>query len=415
MGLAQSADNGQSGGKIVLHALIAALAGLLFGFDVAVISGAEQAIQSEWQLSPTAHGLLLSAALWGTVIGALGGALPTDRFGRKPTLIGIALAYVVAALGSALANDPWSFCLFRALGGLAIGVSSIAAPAYISEIAGAGQRGRLVGLYQFNIVAGILLAYLSNWVIGGTQVAAGWRLMLGIQAAPSLMFLFATTLIPESPRWVCNRGGTTAPQVSWAEFLQPPLRRSAGLAIVIALFNQLSGINAVIYFAPRIFHEAGLGQNAALLASVGIGIVNLLATGLAVVLIDRAGRRALMLVGSVGYCLSLIALTLAFASGHGSLVAPAVFCFVAAHAVGQGAVIWVFIAEIFPTRARARGQTLGCGTHWLMAALVTGALPPALAAFHPAAIFGLFAVLMALQFVWVIAVMPETRGALPAD
>ncbi|WP_298199850.1 MFS transporter [Novosphingobium sp.] len=396
--------------QVLLYALTAALAGLLFGFDVAVISGAEQAIQHEWGLSPTVHGMVLSAALWGTVAGALAGAWPTDRLGRKPTLIGIAAAYVVASLGSALAPDPWSFTAFRALGGLAIGVSSIAAPAYITEIAPSHKRGRLVALYQFNIVAGILIAYFSNWVIAALAHPQSWRLMLGIQSLPSLGLLLATLLIPESPAWTRGSRGGHDLGTGWADFLRLPLRRPAGLAVTIALFNQLSGINAVIYFAPRIFAEAGLSGQAALLASVGIGVVNLFATGLAVLLIDRAGRRVLMLIGSVGYCLSLGALSLAFAAGRGDLVSPAVFCFIIAHAIGQGAVIWVFIAEIFPTRARARGQTLGCGMHWVMAALVTAVLPPALAAFPPAWIFGCFAAMMLGQFAWVLTVMPETRG-----
>lgn len=396
--------------QIVLYALTAALAGLLFGFDVAVISGAEQAIQREWTLSPAAHGLILSAALWGTVAGALGGSWPTDRLGRKPTLIAIAAAYVIASMGSALAPDPFSFTAFRALGGLAIGVSSITAPAYITEIAPPHKRGRLVALYQFNIVAGILIAYFSNWAIAALAHPYGWRLMLGIQTLPSVGLLLATLLIPESPAWSRDAIGTAGLGTRWAAFFKPPLRRPTGLALTIALFNQLSGINAVIYFAPRIFAEAGLSENAALFASVGIGVVNLVATGTAVMLIDRAGRRRLMLIGSVGYCLSLGALALAFAAGRGALVAPAVFCFIMAHAIGQGAVIWVFIAEIFPTPARARGQSLGCGMHWVMAALVTAALPPALAAFPPAWIFGFFAAMMLGQLAWVLAVMPETRG-----
>ncbi|MFN3457168.1 MAG: MFS transporter [Novosphingobium sp.] len=395
---------------IALWSAAAALAGLLFGFDVAVISGAEQTIQQHWHLTPEQHGLILSAALWGTVIGALGGAWPTDGIGRKGTLAGVAVGYVVASLGSALAPDPWTFATFRLIGGLAIGVSSIAAPAYISEIAPPERRGQLVGLYQFNIVAGILIAYFSNWVIGESGVANAWRLMLGVQVVPSLLFLAATIAIPESPMWVRKTAEATPPRAAWRDYLRAPLLRPAGLAFTIALFNQLSGINAVIYFAPRIFESAGLAQNSALLASIGIGLVNLLATGLAVLLIDRMGRRVLMLIGAVGYCLSLGTVAVAFATGTGGLVVPFVFLFIAAHAVGQGAVIWVFIAEVFPTHARARGQTIGCGTHWVLAALVTLALPPALAAFPPATIFGFFFAMMALQLVWVLRVMPETSG-----
>lgn len=408
-----------SGSRIALWSATAALAGLLFGFDVAVISGAEKAIQAHWALDPVAHGLLLSAALWGTVAGALGGSWPTDRFGRRPTLVGIGLAYVAASLGSALALGPVDFALFRFLGGLAIGVSSIAVPAYISEIAPPAKRGQLGALYQFNIVLGILVAYFSNWVIGavaGTASSSIWRWMLGIQALPSALYLAASFALPESPVWLAGRGGmATAVNVRWAEFLRLPLRRPAGLAFAIALFNQLSGINAVVYFAPRIFEEAGLGTSAALLASLGIGVVNLVATGIAVLLIDRLGRRTLMLIGSAGYCLSLGAIAAAFATGAGAWIAPLVFLFIAAHAIGQGAVIWVFIAEVFPAPARARGQTIGCGTHWLLAALVALAMPPALATVPPATIFAAFFAMMVLQFIWVVTLMPETRGTVTDD
>lgn len=404
---------GSSNGRIALFSLAVALAGVLFGFDVAVISGAEQAIQREWQLDPLTHGMVLSAAVWGTVVGGLGGAWPTDRLGRKGALILVAAGYLVASIGSAFAGGAGSFVLFRFIGGLAIGLSSIAAPAYISEIAPAPHRGRLVGLYQFNIVAGILVAYLSNWLIGILSDAGQWRMMLGIQAVPSLIFLAAVLTVPDSPMWTkawTRIGLHPDRQPAWRDFLRPPLRHPAGLAVTIAIFNQLSGINAVIYFAPRIFAETGLEIQSALLASVGAGIVNLLATAAAVLLIDRMGRRSLMLIGSAGYCLSLGGLTVAFLLGAPGPVAPLVFLFIAAHAIGQGAVIWVFLAEIFPTEARARGQALGSGTHWLLAALVTMALPPAMAAVPPAAIFGFFLAMMIGQFVWVVRKMPETRG-----
>jgi len=416
MGKAATTGTAPPPQRIALWSATAALAGLLFGFDVAVISGAEKAIQAHWSLSPFAHGIVLSAALWGTVIGALGGSWPTDRFGRRPTLVGLGLAYVAASLGSALAAGPIDFAAFRLLGGLAIGVSSIAVPAYISEIAPPARRGQLGALYQFNIVLGILVAYFSNWVIGagstGAAADTAWRWMLGIQALPSAIYLLASLGLPESPVWLAARstGARPGPAVPWSAFLRPPLLRPAGLAFAIALFNQLSGINAVIYFAPRLFEEAGLGTSAALLASLGIGVVNLLATGLAVFLIDRLGRRMLMLIGSVGYCVSLAAIAAAFSAHAGALVAPLVFVFIAAHAVGQGAVIWVFIAEVFPAPARARGQTIGCGTHWLLAALVSLLMPPALATFPPEAIFDFFFLMMLLQLFWVARVMPETRG-----
>jgi MFS family permease len=396
--------------RVVLWSAVAALSGLLFGFDVAVISGAEQAIQKLWQLSPLQHGWILSSALWGTVIGALAGAWPTDRLGRKASLLIVAAGYVLASLGSALADGPWMFAAFRFLGGLAIGVSSIAAPAYITEIAPTDKRGRLVALYQFNIVAGILIAYFSNWAIGSQTGAEGWRWMLGIQVVPSIVFLIATLFMPDSPMWNARSSAQNAAKVPWTAYLKMPLVGPASLAFCIALFNQLSGINAIIYFAPRIFEAAGLEKSSALLASIGIGTVNFFVTGLAVLLIDRMGRRALMKLGGVGYLVSLGAVALAFAYDTGGLVAPFVFLFIAAHAIGQGAVIWVFIAEVFPTQARARGQTIGSGTHWILAALITLILPPALAAFEPEYIFGFFFTMMAMQMVWVLRVMPETAG-----
>jgi MFS family permease len=401
-------SNGRAGARVTSWSAAAALAGLVFGFDVAVISGAEQAIQKVWALDPTMHGLVVSMALWGTVVGALFASWPTDGLGRKKTLILVAVCFLVGAVGSALAPDPISFSFFRFLGGLAIGVSSIAAPAYISEIAPPDRRGFLVGLYQFNIVAGILLAYVSNWLVGTVQGAESWRWMLGVLVVPSALFFAATLVIPESPMWREGLSKTGSGRARWGEYLLKPLRRPASLAIAIALFNQLSGINAVIYFAPRIFASAGLGESSALLASAGIGVVNLLATALAIALIDRFGRKTLMTIGVLGYCVSLGAVALAFALDAGQLVAPFVFLFIASHAIGQGAVIWVFIAEIFPTRARARGQSLGSGTHWVMAALITLFMPPALAALSPQTIFAAFFVLAVLQLVWVRSVMPET-------
>lgn len=396
-------------GQVTVFAWTVALAGFLFGFDVSVISGAEQAIQTGWGLSPSIHGLILSAALWGTVVGALGGAIPTDRLGRRGALMCVAFGYLIASVGSALAAGPVSFAISRFIGGLAIGVSSIAAPAYITEIAPAERRGRLVGLYQFNIVGGILIAYLSNWLIGQMDSPNSWRWMLGIQALPSAIFLLALRFIPDSPAAREILQERPEPQ-AWRDFLTGSLRRPAVLAFAIALFNQMSGINAVIYFAPRIFEEAGLGKDAALLASVGVGVANFLATGMAVRVIDQLGRRTLMLIGSAGYCATLGGLALAFALGSTDLVAPLVFLFIVAHAVGQGAVIWVFLAEIFPTKARARGQAIGSGTHWLLAALVTMALPPALSAFSPATVFAFFFAMMLGQWAWVIHAMPETKG-----
>lgn len=414
----------------------AALAGLLFGFDTAVISGADQPIQALWQTGDLFHGLfIMSSALWGTVLGALIGNLPADAYGRKPTLIGIGILYLVSALGSALAADPYSFSVFRFLGGVGVGVSSIAAPAYIAEIAPAAERGRLVALYQFQIVLGILIAYLSNFLLASV-LGFDWRWMLGIEAVPAAAFLLLVWRVPESPRWLLlsrDREGeartiiaavnpgrvdavvaeirASAARFSERRLFVRRLSRPIALAFLLAFFNQLSGINFVIYFAPRIFGLAGLDESAALLSSAGIGVTNLAFTMLGILLIDRFGRRFLMTVGSIGYIVSLAAVAWSFATGaDGLVVAGFLFLFIASHAVGQGAVIWVFIAEIFPNHVRSKGQSLGCGTHWVFAAMIALLMPWALSQFDGQTIFGFFAVMMVLQLLFVIFLMPETRG-----
>ena len=417
-----------------LWSITAALAGFLFGFDTAVISGAEQAVQRAWGMSNVLHGLAISSALWGTVVGALAGSIPSDRFGRRPTLIGIGVLYAFSALGSALAWDPVSFMVFRFLTGLGVGASSITTPVYISEIAPPDKRGRLVAMFQFNIVAGILCAFFSNWLLGGLG-SNDWRLMLGVQVPPAILYLAAACLIPESPRWLAiSRGrieearailaqsdGANAdavlravseeqPRVTLREFYSGRFARPIMLAFLIALFNQLSGINAIIYFAPRIFEMAGIGSSGALLASVGIGVTNLMFTIVGVLLIDRMGRRALMFAGSIGYLVSLGMVAWGFASQHPSIVPAFIFLFIAAHAIGQGTVIWVYISEVFPNAARARGQALGSGTHWVMAAALTLVMPPLLASLAPALIFLFFFCMMVLQLLFVIFMMVETRG-----
>jgi sugar porter (SP) family MFS transporter len=417
-----------------LWSVTAALAGFLFGFDTAVISGAEQAVQRVWSMSDVMHGLAISAALWGTVLGALGGSIPSDRFGRRPTLVGIGVLYAVSALGSAFAWDPWSFMAFRFLAGVGIGTSSIATPVYISEIAPPEKRGRLVAMFQFNIVAGILCAYVSNWLLGGMG-PNDWRVMLGVQVVPAVLYLGAACLIPESPRWLAaSRGrieearaileqsdGPNAdavlaavsveqPRVTLTQFYSGRFSRPIALAFLIALFNQLSGINAIIYFAPRLFEMAGIELSGALLASVGIGVTNLVFTIVGVLLIDRMGRRALMFIGSFGYLVSLGMVAWGFATAHYSLVPGFIFLFIAAHAIGQGTVIWVYISEIFPNAARARGQSLGSATHWVMAAALTFAMPPLLASLAPALIFLVFFAMMVLQLLFVFFMMVETRG-----
>jgi sugar porter (SP) family MFS transporter len=416
-----------------LWSITAALAGFLFGFDTAVISGAEQAVQRVWSMSDVMHGLAISAALWGTVLGALAGSIPSDRFGRRPTLVGIGVLYAVSALGSAFAWDPWSFMAFRFMAGVGIGTSSVTTPVYISEIAPPEKRGRLVAMFQFNIVAGILCAYVSNWLLGGMG-PNDWRLMLGVQFVPAVLYLGAACLIPESPRWLAGRGrveearailrqsdgqhadavlaavSEEQPRVTLGQFYSGRFARPIALAFLIALFNQFSGINAIIYFAPRLFEMAGIELSGALLASVGIGVTNLVFTIVGVLLIDRMGRRALMFVGSTGYLVSLGMVAWGFATEHYSIVPGFIFLFIAAHAIGQGTVIWVYISEIFPNAARARGQALGSATHWVMAAGLTLAMPPLLASLAPAVIFLVFFAMMVLQLLFVFFLMVETRG-----
>ena len=425
-------------GKSASWALVAALAGFLFGFDTAVISGAEQAVQAEWQMGDVLHGLAISAALWGTVIGALTAGWPLDRFGRKKTLVWIGMLYALSAIGSALAWDPTSFMLFRFIGGLGVGASSVAAPAYIAEIAPREVRGRLVALFQTMIVLGILVAYLSNYVLGGIGGEA-WRFMLGAEVLPALAYLIATFVIPESPRWLLvtrnaeekarqilnqinpdtvsetlaairEEAAREVRQLSWGQFFSGTLKRPIMLAFLIAMFNQLSGINAIIYYAPRIFELSGAGASVALLATVGIGAINLLFTLIGLSLIDKAGRKFLLYLGSFGYIISLGMTAYGFASEQFALVLPFILAFIAAHAIGQGAVIWVYISEIFPSAARAKGQSLGAGTHWLFAAALTFVMPSVLALVPPVAIFLGFAGMMVLQLLWVHFAVFETRG-----
>jgi SP family arabinose:H+ symporter-like MFS transporter len=427
--------------KLFLYksALIAALAGFLFGFDTVVISGAEQSIQDIWGLSSSVHGLAISMALWGTVLGALIGGVPSEKFGRRKTLVAIGVLYLLSALGSAFAPEVYSFMFFRFIGGLGIGISTIAAPLFISEIAPAKYRGRLTGMFQFNIVFGILVAYLSNALLGGVGESA-WRWMLGIEAIPAFLYVLFSFGLPESPRWlvVQNKDYKRALQVfkrinkdasekelndlvfeiketsketrSKSPFFSKTMLKPILLAFFIAFFNQLSGINAILYFAPRIFEMTGLGEQTALLQSVGIGITNLVFTLVGLRLIDKLGRRTLLYYGSVGYIISLGLCAWAFQTEHYAIVPYCIFTFIAAHAIGQGAVIWVFISEIFPTRHRAAGQTLGSFTHWFFAAALTFAFPIMADSLNPSIIFGLFCLMMVLQLIWIRLVVPETKG-----
>ena len=441
--------------RIFFWSITSALAGFLFGFDTVVISGAEQKIQALWGLSAGIHGLAMASALYGTVLGSLLGGWPTDKFGRKPTLLFIGVLYVLSAFGCAFANGVGMFIAARVIGGIGIGISTVAAPLYISEIAPPAYRGRLAGMFQFNIVFGIVVAFLSNAVIaklGGEVAKIGgmdtWRWMLGIAAVPSVIYAVMCFGLPESPRWLLSRKGDRAAGLAVLKLIEPELppaqleahadelmaaakaentvassfwtwrlRVPILLAFLVALFNQLSGINAILYFAPRIFELTGLGEKAALLQSVGIGITNLIFTFVGLWLIDRLGRRTLLYIGSFGYIASLGLTAWAFFTQHYSIVPACIFAFIAAHAVGQGAVIWVLISEIFPNRHRAQGQTLGSTTHWVFAALLTTVFPmmvkisganeqPQRAGY----IFLFFCFMMMLQLVWVKTMVPETKG-----
>lgn len=417
----------------------AALAGFLFGFDTIVISGAEQSIQELWNLSDLFHGTFItSMALWGTVIGALFGGVPCDRFGRRRTLFWIGIFYLLSALGSALAPNPYLFSASRLIGGLGVGASSVAVPVYIAEITPASDRGKLGALYQFNIVFGILVAYISNYLIGLYFGEAAWRWMLGVETIPAAIFCAFVLGVPESPRWLVLRRQKNSEarellqklnpgeqveeiltaikksvreEIPLSKFLSGSFRFPILLAFLVAFFNQMSGVNFVLYYAPRIFERAGIEAEAVLGASVPIGVVNLLFTLLGMYLIDNFGRKKLLYVGSFGYIASLSGVSWAFFSGaQGAIVVIFVCAFIAAHAVGQGAVIWVFISEIFPNAVRDYGMSLGSGTHWVMAATITLLTPTILATFTGGQIFAFFAGMMVLQLLFVWLVMPETKG-----
>jgi sugar porter (SP) family MFS transporter len=425
--------------SVFLWSLVIALGGFLFGFDTAVISGAEQSIQTYWSLTPFQHGLTVSIALIGTVIGSLCGAWPSDRWGRKTSLYIIAALYLFSAIGTAIATDWSVFLVFRFLGGLGVGCSSVTAPIYISEISPAEKRGKLVGLFQFNVVFGIVVSYLSNYLIG-QQGEGSWRLMLGIQAVPAIIFLVLLRFVPESPRWLYLRKGKVEEARSILQVIDPfraeqvlsSLKNSSDreatvenghlfsaryrtpvtLAVLFAIFNQVSGINAIIYYSPRIFEMTGLGASSSLLSTVGLGVINFIFTLIAMNFIDRIGRRTLMLIGSVGLILTLSLVSWAFYGQkfNGLEVPVFLFIYIAFFAFSQGAVIWVFISEIFPTSVRAKGQTLGSTTHWLMAALIAFSFPWLAEKAGGGNTFLFFSVMMMVQLIFVWKMMPETKG-----
>ena len=396
-------------------AIVAAMGGFLFGFDTIVICGAEQDIQRIWGLSGALHGLVVSSALWGTVLASLFGGAVSDRFGRRRTLFGVGILFFASAVWSAFATGPLSMVAARFIGGLGVGVSTVAAPVYIAEIAPAKSRGRMTALFQFNIVFGVLASLASNCLLKDVGPDA-WRWMLGVEAFPALLFTVLCAFLEESPRWLAMRDEPVARQADgfWSlANLRPIL-----LAFLVAFFNQLSGCNAINYFAPRIFELAGFGRDAAFLATFGLGVLNFASTFAGVWLIDRLGRKTLLVIGGVGYIVSLLLASASFASGCGRASAVSIFLFMAAHAVGQGTVIWVLISEVFPQRFRARGQSLGSFTHWFFAALVSYCFPlfagrpedPSSALVPTWAIFAFFCGMMVLHLVWAVFFVPETKG-----
>ena len=431
--------------KTLLWSITAAIAGFLFGFDTVVISGANQPVKELWQLSPLFHGtFIMSMALWGTVIGSLFGGLPSQYFGRKKTLFWIGILYLVSALGSGLAPDPYTFSIMRFIGGLGVGASSVAVPVYISEIASAKSRGRYVALYQFNLVFGIFVAFLSNYLLDGVGGSSDWRYMLGVEALPALVYCVLVIRVPESPRWLLltqkndaeglrilsfiyeekeakkkmeEIKAATNSESSTESLFQKKYNRVLLLAFFLAFFNQWSGINFVLYYAPEILERSGLATQESLFSSISIGTVNLIFTIIGVRLIDSLGRKQLMTIGSVGYIFSLAMVAWCFYSqADPVLFISFILLFIASHAIGQGAVIWVFTSEIFPNKVRAYGQSWGTGVHWVIAALITLITPlfldekEGVFGDNPWPIFAFFSFMMIGQLVWTRLSMPETKG-----
>lgn len=437
--------------KLFYWSITVALAGFLFGFDTVVISGANLPIKELWNTSPWFHGtFIMSMALWGTVLGSLFGGYPCQKFGRKKTLFWIGVLYLVSALGSAFAWDPYSFSFFRFIGGVGVGASSVAAPMYISEISSEDRRGRLVALYQFNLVFGIFIAFISNYLLQGIGGENDWRYMLGMEAIPAFLYCILILGVPNSPRWLITERGdeatakTILSQIGVTDISAEiqKIKNSVAsttkerlfngkynvplmLAFVLAFFNQLSGINFILYYAPEILETAGLAAKESLGNSISIGGVNLLFTMLGMWLIDRLGRKQLMIIGSVGYIIGLAGVAYSFyvlgdmsvagfeiPKSQAYQILFFILLFIAAHAIGQGAVIWVFISEIFPNSVRAYGQSWGTGTHWVFAALITlfGSVLIDTFSTNPYPIYVFFAGMMVLQLLWALFVMPETKG-----
>ncbi|MDR3698078.1 MAG: sugar porter family MFS transporter [Candidatus Sulfopaludibacter sp.] len=425
-------------GTMMKSSIVAALGGLLFGFDTAVIAGATGALTTQYGLNSYTLGLTVSAALFGTIVGAMFGGIPGDVYGRRASLRITAMLYLVSALGCAFAFNWDFFVVSRFIGGLGIGASSVLGPMYIAEIAPPRKRGRLVGMFQFNIVFGILLAYFSNYIVGTMGLGdAEWRWKLGVPAIPAAIFLLLLLTIPESPRWLARQGRLAEAETVLREggdenyredlaqivgsldtrhggsdeaLFQHKYRFPIFLAVSIGMFNQFSGINAILYYLNDIFAKAGFTKVSADLQSVAIGATNLLFTVLAMSVIDKLGRKKLLLIGAVGTSVALGGVAAIFLSGtHQELLVWCLVGFIAFFAFSQGAVIWVYLSEVFPTRVRAKGQSLGSFTHWIMNAAISFIFPT-LAAKSGGIPFVFFAVMMAVQFFVVLLVYPETAG-----
>lgn len=427
---------------LVRSAYVAALGGFLFGFDTAVISGAEKSIQQFWNLSGFWHGFTVAVALIGTVIGALSAGKPADKFGRRNALLVVASLYLISALGSALSQMWVPFMIYRFLGGLGVGASSVIGPMYIAEIAPGDKRGKLVAMFQLNVVIGILMAYISNYIISLLADQHAWRWMFGVEGIPAILFFAFLFGVPATPRWLILKKksdkareilklfniSNLEEQVKIIEesiyserHVQSPklftkhLKIPIMLAILVAFFNQFSGINAIMYYAPRIFEVAGVARESALLQSVAIGLTNMFFTIIAINIIDKIGRKKLLLVGAAGLTVTLLMVSLDFliASEPGTIVLIGLIGFIAFFALSQGTVIWVYISEIFPNRVRAKGQTLGSFTHWAGAAIVSWVFPVFAEIGHTTSTgyaFLLFTVIMVIQFIVVYKFFPETKG-----
>ncbi len=423
---------------VLRSAAVAALGGLLFGFDTAVIAGTTRALTQEYALSPTTLGFTVSSALWGTVLGSVIAGPPSDRYGRRGCLRALGILYILSAVGCAFAWSWYSLLFFRVLGGLAIGGSSVIGPMYIAEIAPAAKRGRLVGFFQFNVVFGILLAYFSNYLVAQAGFgAAEWRWKFGVAAFPAAAFFLALFGIPQSPRWLVKAGRLAEARDVLVKIGEPDAdselreieetigfegrarnealfqrrhRKPIFLAITIGMFNQLAGINAILYYLNDIFERAGFGKLSSDVQAVAVGLTNLIFTILAMSVIDKVGRKKLLLTGAVGTGVCLAGVATIFATGqHGDYLVWLLMAYIAFFAFSQGAVIWVYISEVFPNQVRAKGQGLGSFTHWIMNAVIS-AVFPVMAMSSGAAPFVFFACMMAVQFGVVWLWYPETKG-----